>query len=65
MGHFVGPATNVQFMVKDSKEYASTAHGGSLNLTDGKQDGEVVHKTRFTCHAPAKDRDFVFTYYSR
>jgi Cytochrome P460 len=60
-----GPPTNVQFMVKDSKKYASTGGWGFAQFTDGKPDGEAVHKTCFACHAPAKDRDFVFTRYSR
>jgi len=59
-----GPPTNVQFMVKDSKKYASTGGWGFAQFTDGKPDGEAVHKTCFACHAPAKDRDFVFTRYS-
>ena len=60
-----GPAINVQFMVKDSKKYASTGGWGFAQFTDGKPDGEAVHKTCFACHGPAKDRDFVFTRYSR
>jgi hypothetical protein len=60
-----GPATNVQVMVKDSKKYASTGGWGFAQFTDGKPDGEAVQKTCFSCHAPAKDRDYVFTRYSR
>jgi Cytochrome P460 len=60
-----GPPVNVQLMVKDSKKYASTGGWGFAQFTDGKPDGEAVHKTCFGCHAPAKDRDFVFTHYSR
>ena len=59
-----GPATNVQFMVKDSKKYASTGGWGFSQFTNGKPDGEAVHKTCFACHAPAKDRDFIFTRYA-
>jgi hypothetical protein len=59
-----GPPTNVQFMVKDSKKYASTGGWGFAQFTNGKPDGEAVHKTCFSCHAPAKDSDFVFTRYS-
>ena len=59
-----GPAVNVQFMVKDSKKYASTGGWGFGQFTDGKPDGELVHKTCFSCHEPAKDHDFVFTRYS-
>lgn len=60
-----GPATNVQFMVKDSKKYASTGGWGFAQFDDGKPANEAVHKTCFACHGPAKDRDFVFTRYSR
>jgi Cytochrome P460 len=59
-----GPAINVQLMVKDSKKYASTGGWGFAQFTDGKPDGEAVLKTCFACHAPAKDRDFVFTRYA-
>lgn len=59
-----GPAKNVQFMVKDSKKYASTGGWGFAQFTDGKPDSEAVHKTCFSCHEPAKDRDFVFTRYA-
>jgi hypothetical protein len=60
-----GPAINVQFMVKDSKKYASTGGWGFAQFNDGKPADEAVHKTCFACHSPAKDRDFVFTRYSR
>ena len=59
-----GPPTNVQFMVKDSKKYASTGGWGFAQFTNGKPDGEAVTKMCFSCHAPAKDLDFVFTRYS-
>jgi hypothetical protein len=59
-----GPATNVQFMVKDSKKYAATGGWGFAQFTDGKPDGEALHKTCFGCHSPAKANDFVFTRYS-
>jgi len=60
-----GPALNVQFMVKDSKKYASTGGWGFAQFDDGKPADEAVHKTCFACHSPAKDRDFVFTRYSQ
>ena len=60
----VGPAVNVQFMVKDSKKYAATGGWGFADFTNGKPGNEALHKTCFTCHAPAKDRDFVFTRYA-
>jgi hypothetical protein len=59
-----GAPTNVQFMVKDSKKYASTGGWGFAQFTNGKPDAEAVQKTCFSCHAPARDRDFVFTQYA-
>jgi hypothetical protein len=60
-----GPATTVQFMVKDSKKYAATGGWGFAQFNnEGKPADEAVHKTCFSCHAPAKDRDFVFTRYA-
>jgi len=52
-------------MVKDSKKYASTGGWGFAQFDDGKPADEAVLKTCFACHSPAKDRDFVFTRYSR
>ena len=60
-----GPALNVQFMVKDSRKYASTGGWGFAQFDDGKPANDAVHRTCFPCHAPAKDRDFVFTRYAR
>ena len=60
-----GELTNVQFMVKDSRRYASTGGWGFGEFINGKPSDEAVHKTCFACHAPAKDQDFVFTNYSR
>jgi len=59
-----GPATNVQFMVKDSTRYAASGGWGFAQFTDGKPDGEAVHEGCFPCHALAKDRDLIFTHYS-
>ena len=59
-----GSAINVQVMVKDSKTYAATGGWGFAQFTDGTLDDEAVHKTCFACHAPARERDFVFTRYS-
>jgi hypothetical protein len=64
-GSFVaGPATNVQIMVKDSKRYASTGGWGFAQFTNGKPDSAAVQNTCWPCHAPAKNRDFVFTRYA-
>jgi hypothetical protein len=59
-----GPATNVQFMVKDSNKYAATSGWGFAQFKDGKPDAVAALKTCFPCHEPVKDRDFVFTHYA-
>jgi len=59
-----GSATNVQFMVKDSKKYAATGGWGFAQFKDGKPAEEAVLKTCFPCHEPVKARDFVFTHYA-
>jgi hypothetical protein len=58
------PKNGVQFMVKDSKEYASTGGWGFAQFNDGKPADEAVHKTCFPCHATVRERDFVFNRYS-
>jgi hypothetical protein len=67
LGHLqsfvAGPATNLEFMVKDSKKYAATGCWGFAQFTNGKPDDETLHKACFGCHALA-NRDFVFTHYS-
>jgi Cytochrome P460 len=59
-----GSATNVQFMVKDSKKYAATGGWGFAQFKDGKPADEALLKTCFSCHEPVKARDFVFTRYA-
>ena len=59
-----GPATNVQFMVKDSKKYAATGGWGFAQFKDGKPADEPLLQTCFPCHEPVKARDFVFTHYA-
>jgi len=58
-----GPPTNVQFMVKDGKNYASTGGWGIAQFNDGKPFSIVVSDC-FSCHVPVKDRDFVYTRYA-
>jgi hypothetical protein len=58
------PKNGVQFMVKDSRKYASTGGWGFAQFNDGNPADEAVHKTCFACHEPAKARDFVFTRYA-
>ncbi len=59
-----GSATNVQFMVKDSKKYATTGGWGFAQFKDGKPDATAALRTCFPCHEPVKARDFVFTRYA-
>jgi hypothetical protein len=59
-----GLATNVQFMVKDSKKYASTGGWGFAQFKDGKPDPKADLNTCFPCHVPVKERDYVFTKYA-
>jgi hypothetical protein len=60
-----GDPTNIQFMVKDSKKYATTGGWGFAHFKDGKPGDEAFMKTCFPCHNQAKARDLVFTRYSR
>jgi Cytochrome P460 len=60
----VGPAVNIQLMVKDSKKYAATGGWGFGDFKDGKPGDEALHKTCFACHEPAKAHDFVFAHYA-
>jgi hypothetical protein len=59
-----GSATNVQFMVKDSKKYSATGGWGFAQFKDGKPDDKADLKACFPCHLPVKARDFVFTRYT-
>ena len=60
-----GDPTNVQFMVKDSKKYASTGGWGFGHFNqDGTPGGGALLETCSPCHAKAS-RDSVFTRYSR
>src|SRR5215472_10014818 len=58
------PKNGVQFMVKDSRKYASTDGWGFAQFNDGKPADEAVHKTCFSCNEPIKARDFVLTRYA-
>ncbi len=59
-----GAPTNVQFMVKDSKKYASTGGWGFAQFKDGQPDDAAVLGACFGCHVPVEARDFVFTRYA-
>jgi hypothetical protein len=58
------PKNGIQFMVKDSRKYASTGHWGFGQFEDGKPVGEAVLKTCFPCHQAIETRDLVFTRYA-
>ena len=59
-----GPATNIQFMIKDSKKYAATGGWGFGHFNkDGTLGNDALMKTCFPCHAKAS-RDLVFTRYA-
>jgi len=58
------PKNGVQFMIKDSIQYAATGGWGFVQFNDGKPASKEVLQTCFVCHAPAKASDFVFTHYA-
>jgi hypothetical protein len=59
-----GPATNIQFMVKDSTKYAATGGWGFATFIDGKPAAAASMKSCFPCHNQAKASDLVFTHYA-
>jgi Cytochrome P460 len=61
-----GTATNVQFMVKDSKKYAATGGWGfaHFNGREDKPPEKAFLKSCFPCHARCKEHDLVFTRYA-
>ena len=61
-----GPATNVQFSVKDSKRFADTNGWGYGQFDDGTPNhNEALLQACLPCHARApKADDFVFSHYA-
>ena len=59
-----GAATNIQFMVKDSKKYSTTGGWGFGHFKDGKPGDEAFMQTCFPCHNQNQARDLVFTRYA-
>jgi len=59
-----GTPTNIQFMVKDSKKYATTGGWAFAHFKDGKPGEDALMKTCFPCHNQIKARDLVFTRYA-
>jgi hypothetical protein len=58
------PKNGVQFMLKDSRKYASTGGWGFAHFDGGKSADEAVLKTCFPCHQAVAARDFVFSRYA-
>src|SRR5688572_32608131 len=59
------PKNGVQFMVKDSRKYASTGGWSYAHFDEGKPLLDVSTLQRcFECHLAIKDQDFVFTRYT-
>jgi hypothetical protein len=58
-----GAPTNVQFLVKNSRLYASTGGWGYVQFNDGKP-AHIDVQACFSCHVPVKDQDYVFAHYS-
>src|SRR5262245_19336018 len=58
------PKNGVQFMVKDSRTYASTGGWGFAQFDDRKPADEAVLNTCFPCHQAINARDLVFTRYT-
>ena len=60
-----GDPSNIQFMIKDSKKYASTGGWGFGHFQDGKP---LTDKAKimgcFDCHSQISSRDLVFTRYA-
>ena len=60
-----GPATNIQFMVKDSAKYAATDGWGFAFFIDGKPVEAAKMTSCYPCHSQAKSSDLVFTHYAQ
>ena len=59
------PKNGVQFMVKDSKKYASTGGWGYAQFDDSESVLDAAKiATCFECHKAFKDHDYVFTNYA-
>lgn len=60
------PVNGVQFMVKDSRRYASTGGWGYAHFDERTQKPaeKAVQESCFPCHSAIKARDYVFARYS-
>jgi hypothetical protein len=59
------PKEGVQFMVKDSRKYAATGGWGFAQFDNGKPAPGIAPSACYSCHVPARARDFVFTRYAQ
>ena len=60
-----GDPSNIQFMIKDTKKYASTGGWGFGHFQDGRPlTDKAKLKGCFDCHSQIKSRDLVFTRYA-
>ena len=60
-----GDPSNIQFMIKDTKKYASTGGWGFGHFQDGRPlTDKAKLKGCFDCHSQIKSRDLVFTRYT-
>jgi len=58
------PTNGVQFMIKDSKKYASTGGWGYGHFNNGRPADRTFMQSCYACHKAIKARDFVFTRYA-
>jgi hypothetical protein len=58
------PKNGVQFMVKESKKYASTGGWGFAQFNPGNPKNVAMAGTCYACHTLVKSRDFVFNSYA-
>ncbi len=58
------PKNGVQFMIKDSKKFASTGGWAFAEFNNDKPAGEAKHSACFSCHENVSARDFVFNRYA-
>lgn len=59
------PRNGVQFMVRDSRQFAATGGWGFLHFDEGRPADAAMLASCFPCHTAVPERDLVFTRYSR
>jgi hypothetical protein len=59
-----GEPTNVQFMIKDSKRFATTGGWGFAQFDEGKPVMSEALTSCFPCHRQIAAQDLVFSHYS-